>query len=379
MSLSSVVLFHNMVAPYRHALFREIARHLPLRVLYATRVTADRKWAADIPSDYESEVLRSATVYAFSRPLTVCANLPERLQRLQPQAIISVLTRSNAIDVLRVSRWANRHRVPLILWVGDIDNESWGHDEVPGLLSRAFAWLYGRILRRASGFICYSDRSVDWLRARGVQGPTITGTQVFDPPPLGPRVCEEEQGGRFRLLFVGKHEARKGLENLMQALHRLPNALQQQLSLTTAGDGPLARHLADNCPPPIQLRMLGFLPRNAISEEYRRADALIVPSLHDPWANVINEAMALGTPVIASRQCGGCELARTTGWIVDASDPQSIADGIERAMAEARSASLRHSTLQAEALYRPADAAKRIARFVETLCMPVDAPAGAAA
>jgi len=375
MNLSRVVLFHNMVAPYRHALFRELARQLPLRVLYATRLTADRKWSAEIPSDYESEVLRSWTVQAYSRPLTFCPGVLRRMEQLRPDAIISVLTRSNAIDILRIARWAHAHGVPLIPWVGDIDNEPRADDEVPGLVSRGFAWLHGRILRKSSGFICYSKRSADWLRARGVGGATVTGTQVFDPPPLEPRVQTQAQGDRFQLLFAGKHDARKGIENLIQALHHLPAALQRQLSLTTAGDGPLAHRLAETCPEHVELRMLGFVARTTLFQEYRCADALIIPSLHDPWANVINEAMSLGTPVIASRQCGGRDLAETTGWIVDARDPVSIAQGIERAMSAARSETLRQSTIEAEAPYRPHAAAKRIAGFVETLCLSARVPA----
>ncbi len=366
MSLSKVVLFHNMVAPYRHGLFRELGRELPLRVLYATRLTSDRKWSGEIPSDYESEVLRSATVHAYSRPLTFCPGVLMRMRQLQPDAIISVLTRSNAIDILRIARWANAHEVPLFLWVGDIDNDPRSDEEVPGLVSRSFAWLYGRILRRATGFICYSSRSVDWLRVRGFDGPTVTGTQVLDPPSLEPRM-HAEQGGRFRLLFAGKHDARKGIGQLIQALQLLPVDLQRQLSLTTAGDGPLARQLAESCPEGIELRMLGFVARQEIFEEYRRADALILPSLHDPWPNVINEAMSLGTPVIASRQCGGRELTEKAGWIVDARDPASIARGIEKAMLEARCESRRRSAIAAEVIYRPHAAAQRIAGFVEQL------------
>lgn len=378
MSLSRVVLFHNMVAPYRHALFRELGSQLPLRVLYATRLTADRKWSAEIPSDYESEVLRSWTVHAYSRPLTLCPDVLRRMRQLRPDAIISVLTRSNTIDILRIARWARVRGVPLIPWVGDIDNEPRLDDEVPGLVSRGFAWMHARILRQSSGYICYSKRSADWLRARGFEGPMVTGTQVLDPPPLEARVQARAQGDRFRLLFAGKHDARKGIENLIQALHHLPAPLQRQLSLTTAGDGPLARRLAHTCPEPIELRMLGFVSRNALFEEYRRADALILPSLHDPWANVINEAMSLGTPVIASSQCGGRELTETTGWIVDAREPGSIAQGIKRAMSAARSESVRQSTIEAEARYRPEPAAKRIAEFVKMLCASARVSTGVA-
>lgn len=367
MSKPRVLLFHNVVAPYRHALFRELAQQVDLRVLYATRATVDRQWSTHIPAGYHSEVLGDRTFYAYSRPLTVCRGLLSRVRAYRPDAIVSVLTRANAIDILRLSWWAAWHDVPLLLWVGDIDDER-RCAEVPGMVTHTFAWMHRRILSRAGGFICYSQRSVDWLTRRGHSGPLAVGTQVLDPPPTAARTSVQGQPPRFQLLLSGKLEERKGVQPLLDALARLSPRQQADLCLTVAGAGPLQRRVAERCPSAIKLRMLGFIPREQLFEEYRRADTLILPSLHDPWGNVINEAMAQGTPVIASRQCGGSELAAQAGWVVDAFDVSSIQGGILDAMSQARAESVRRRAVEAEACYRPAQAAERIVKLVSQVC-----------
>jgi glycosyltransferase involved in cell wall biosynthesis len=193
------------------------------------------------------------------------------------------------------------------------------------------------------------------------------GTQAFAPPMLGPRLQVGPRPDRFQLLFVGKHERRKGLQVLAEALRSLPACLRTQLSLVTAGDGPLAAELRAGCPPEIDLHMLGFQSPMTLAHLYRNADAMILPSLHDPWGNVANESMALGTPVIASRQCGCRELVEPTGWIVDARDAGSIATGIATAMNEARSTVRRKAAVACEAGYRPAPAARRMATLIQSL------------
>jgi len=361
-----VLLFHNMVVPYRHALFRELAQRVNLKVLYATRTSADRKWPTPIPDDYTSEVLNGPTLYAFRRPLTVCPSLLSTASRFKPHAILSVLTRANAIDVWRLGRWAAKNDVPFVLWVGDIDNVG-AHCDVPGVINGIFARLFGRILPLASGFVCYSSRSLDWLHARGINGPTVVGTQVLDPPPLDPRLGVERQPRRFQMVFAGKLETRKGVHVLVEALQALRPALQARLRLTTAGSGPLEKLVREQCPGSIELRMLGFVPRAQLFEVYRQADALIVPSLHDPWPNVINESMALGTPVIASRQCGSAELTDQIGWSVDARSVSSLVDGIAAAMEQARDSNVRRRAVQVESHYRPARAAADIAELLRAV------------
>ncbi len=63
---------------------------------------------------------------------------------------------------------------------------------------------------------------------------------------------------------------------------------------------------------------------------YQAADALLLPTLYDPFPNVILEAMACGLPVITSTTCGGAEFIEQgiNGFVCDALDVISIRDAI---------------------------------------------------
>ena len=66
--------------------------------------------------------------------------------------------------------------------------------------------------------------------------------------------------------------------------------------------------------------------RDDVRGYYGAADALVLPTLYDPFPNVILEAMACGLPVITSRKCGAAELIRAgeNGFVCDALDQAAL-------------------------------------------------------
>jgi glycosyltransferase involved in cell wall biosynthesis len=88
------------------------------------------------------------------------------------------------------------------------------------------------------------------------------------------------------------------------------------------------------------VEFLGHLDPQTLRESMRSARALVVPSRSEGLGRVVVEAMACGTPVVATRVGGIPELVvdGETGWLVPADDPSALADvlaglGNERATA----------------------------------------------
>jgi teichuronic acid biosynthesis glycosyltransferase TuaC len=149
----------------------------------------------------------------------------------------------------------------------------------------------------------------------------------------------------FTLLSVGHLVPVKGHELAIGALPLLPGA-----TLLMAGDGiergrleAQARELgvAD------RVRFLGVVPQAELPRYYGAADALVLASSREGWANVLLESMACGTPVVASRVWGTPEVvaAPEAGLLMEERSAQGVADAVNvlRAAYPERAATRRYA------------------------------------
>ncbi|MDV6030157.1 MAG: glycosyltransferase [Phycisphaera sp. RhM] len=136
------------------------------------------------------------------------------------------------------------------------------------------------------------------------------------------------------LVCVGRMTEEKGHADLIDALAIAKSQWPATRSPWTArmiGDGPLRRELESRSRSlglADQIQFVGSLAGAAA--EINAADALVLPSRFEGMPNVVLEAMALGTPVIATRAGGTIELqqdAPTAFW-AEPNDPSSLAQAI---------------------------------------------------
>lgn len=114
---------------------------------------------------------------------------------------------------------------------------------------------------------------------------------------------------RPTLVSVGHLIERKGHHLVIEALAALPG-----VDLLVVGDGPEAaalRAAAQRHGVADRVRFLGALPHDALPRIYGAADALVLASSREGWANVLLEAMACGTPVVATPIWGTPEVVTT--------------------------------------------------------------------
>jgi teichuronic acid biosynthesis glycosyltransferase TuaC len=135
------------------------------------------------------------------------------------------------------------------------------------------------------------------------------------------------------LLSVGGLIERKGHHRTIEAMRQLP-----EFALIIAGEGPehdrlsrlIEQHrLAD------RVRLLGPRPHRDLPRLYGAADASVLASSREGWANVLLESMACGTPVIAANIWGNPEVVRAfdAGVIYEPNTPDGIAAGVRRLFA----------------------------------------------
>jgi phosphatidylinositol alpha-mannosyltransferase len=136
------------------------------------------------------------------------------------------------------------------------------------------------------------------------------------------------------IAYVGRHEPRKGLNVLLEAMARLP----QNISLWVMSDGPQTEELRIKYEADRRLHWLGPVSEQEKVERIKGADVLCVPSLRgESFGIVLLEAMAAGTPVVASDLPGYRNVASTgdEAHLVPPGDPAALADGLLKVIKDA--------------------------------------------
>jgi glycosyltransferase involved in cell wall biosynthesis len=133
---------------------------------------------------------------------------------------------------------------------------------------------------------------------------------------------------QFILLSVGLLEARKGHDLIIQALPMLPD-----VTLLIAGSGPDRRkleELAQQLGVAHRVTFLGPVPQTELRNYYGAADALVLASSREGWANVLLESMACGTPVVASNVWGTPEVVASAdaGVLMRERTPEALAEAV---------------------------------------------------
>jgi glycosyltransferase involved in cell wall biosynthesis len=117
---------------------------------------------------------------------------------------------------------------------------------------------------------------------------------------------------RWRILYAGRIDPRKGVDLAVRALSVLP----REAALTVVGDGDIEyleelRELARDEGVADRVAFHPAEAREKLRDRYAEADALVFPvRWREPWGLVPLEAMAVGTPVVATGRGGSGEYLR---------------------------------------------------------------------
>jgi len=143
---------------------------------------------------------------------------------------------------------------------------------------------------------------------------------------------EPSQGDLEVLLFVGRLARQKRVDVLLEAAARLADR-RPQFRLALAGEGPLRRELES------QARALGIAEKVAflgVREDvlalHRAARVFVLPSEGEGMPNALLEALAAGTPSVATEVPGTLEVARheQEALLVPPGDALTLASALER-------------------------------------------------
>jgi len=181
--------------------------------------------------------------------------------------------------------------------------------------------------KRADAVITVCNALRDEVVGMGIDGERVVSLRngvdlaLFQP-------TERTPNPMFTLLAVGHLVPVKAQDLIIGALPLLPG-----VRLVLAGDGPdrsKLEHLARELKVSERVTFLGAVPQAQLRTHYGAADALVLASSREGWANVLLEAMACGTPVVASRVYGTPEVvaAPEAGVLMGERSYQGVADAV---------------------------------------------------
>jgi glycosyltransferase involved in cell wall biosynthesis len=182
-------------------------------------------------------------------------------------------------------------------------------------------------LRRASHIVCPSSFMRDLVVSWGVPADRVD--VLPNPAPRVREAATADVGPPPVLVFAGRLTAQKDLGVALAAMREL-----EGVRLLIAGDGPERARLESDAPPGVSF--LGALPRADVLGLLRGADAAVLTSAWENFPHGVVEALAVGTPVIATRTGGVAEIVRDgeNGLLVEAGSPSEFAAAVRRFLAD---------------------------------------------
>lgn len=136
------------------------------------------------------------------------------------------------------------------------------------------------------------------------------------------------------LLFVGCIEPRKNIPNLIRAYHCLPQSIQREVELVIAGPFGWASEDVRTMlsASGASVRYLGYVPEADLPGLFGGARMLLYPSYYEGFGLPVAQALAAGTPVIASACSCLPEVVGGAGLLVNPDNIEEISNAIERVL-----------------------------------------------
>lgn len=223
-------------------------------------------------------------------------------------------------------RWMRKRARPVIGW-------GLGAPPISGLLTGLRHRRRTHFISQFDALITYSQTGADEYARLGFPPERIliainaVAPAPTHPLPVRPVPAKDQPG---RVLFVGRLQARKQVDQLLRACAQLPELLQPDLVIV--GDGP-DRERLENLAEEVYPRAVftGALYGAELAEQFREADLFVLPGT---GGLALQQAMSYGLPMIAAEADGTqADLVRPeNGWQIPPDDLPALGAALSTAL-----------------------------------------------
>jgi len=265
----------------------------------------------------------------------LCSRLSQRPWQVPSKEAVQIVRAARETDVLHIFFGSSAiHLLPVVRAANLPVVVSFHGSDVTGTIaSKGAKPLREELFQLATLVGCRSTDLEDKVAALGCPSTKIRPLPTGIPLPKlrPPRAVST---GQPVIVQAGRLVPKKGHDITLKAFARI-RAVHPDARLVIAGSGPLESELRERSASLGGVEFVGFLDQNQLQEIIAKADLLVHPSLtvdgdREGIPNVILEAMALGTPCVATRH-GGIQQAIPNpqcGALVSEKDPDELAHAI---------------------------------------------------
>lgn len=276
-----------------------------------------------------ADLFHAKNIHLLSGKLYFCiqVGLLDWLSRWDPDVLIMEANPRYLLTPAAV-RWMHRRQRPIIGW-------GLGAPHLSGLFAPLRQYRRQRFIRQFDTLITYSQTGAAEYAALGFPKDRIfVAVNAVTPRPAHPLPNRPPSKGSrpAQVLYVGRLQERKNLNNLLAACSQLPESLQPELVIV--GDGParqqletLAKGLYQNT------TFTGALYGQTLADQFKSADLFVLPGT---GGLAIQQAMSYGLPVIAAEADGTQNdlVRQQNGWQVPPNDVAALTSTLEKALSD---------------------------------------------
>jgi glycosyltransferase involved in cell wall biosynthesis len=303
--------YTNMPTPYQLDFFNELAKRFTLQVIYFTEREADRQWNLPVTNaGYTTRVLKNSGLARLIQRKVVSFHFSWQIIKLlwkdkAPYVIVNGTYWSpNTVLVMLISYWRKKK---VLLYAEPVFPTN----------NRLSYWVKKYLLMLplrhcTHGILAIGKKAVEGYKAYGYAKniynvPYNIDISLFDRSKLDASKLQSlreryQLGNDPVLLSSGALVERKGMDTVIRAF--MQATAHKRGHLIILGEGPQRPALEALAAGNPYIHLVGFCEKQEVPYYFGLATIFVFASRYDGWGLVINEALAAGLAIVASRETG---------------------------------------------------------------------------
>ena len=225
---------------------------------------------------------------------------------------------------------ARLRRKPLVLWTDYIETETYRRNKK---VKRFFGdFIRRNFIRHCAAAMAFGSYTENYLKK--ISGGRL---RVFSVAQAVPESCNadvqaedgfgEEFRGKVLLLYLGYLRKSKGGDFLIRCFREMGRSDAMLLIVGSGEEEERWKALAGDSE---YIRFLGHVEGKEKARCYAHADVFVMPTEHDTWGLVVNEAMYYGLPIVVTDAAGASELISDNGIVVECNNANGMKTALTR-------------------------------------------------